>query len=69
MLLTRFDLEVVSGRGRLVGILDLDLSSKRKVTVRVSEWIWLAVRQVGKEYTLVIICNKTSLLDCQRVDL
>ena len=47
MLLTCFDLDVVSRRGRLVGILDVNLSSKRKVTIRVSVWIWLAVWQVG----------------------
>ena len=47
VLLTCFDLDVVSRRGRLVGILDMDFSSKRKVTIRVSVWIWLAVWQVG----------------------
>ena len=46
MLLTRFDLDIVSWRGRLVGLLDLNISSKRKVAVRLSIWIWFAVWQV-----------------------
>ena len=43
MLLTRFDLKVVAGRNKIVGIFDLNFVSQRDVAVHVSIWIWLDV--------------------------
>ena len=69
MLSPRFDLEVVAGRWRIIGVIDLNILAQREVSICVCVWIWLSIGQVGEEYTLVVVCDNASLLHSQRVHL
>ena len=68
-LFTCHDVGIDACGGRLYFLLDLDLIDKQVVAISVCVWILMTVNQVIEQLTLVMVRDKTTLLDCQRVQL